>query len=107
VNENIDIHFFSEKETYYRRHKNSDNKFDTGIKITAFIVVREYNKLDSENQSRVQISTDSGDETLLNVEKGDLVILKSRQLFLEFKEHYEKAFYLTTNISGPLKPHEK
>ena len=107
VNENVDIHYFSEKETYYRKHKNSDKKFDTGIKLTALLVIREFNKLDTDDQTRLKVITDEEEESGLTLNKGDLVIIKSRELYLEFSKHFEKTFYVCTNISGPLKPHEK
>jgi hypothetical protein len=107
VNENMDVHYFSENGSYYKKHKNSDKKYDNGIKITAFVVIREFNKLDTEDQHRVKVSQDEKNEWAQELNKGDLVIVKSRELFMEFLEHFEKTFYILTHISGPLKPHEK
>ena len=106
VNESIDTHYFSEKETYYQKHKNSDKKYDTGIKITAILVVREFDILDTDEKSRISVALEGSEMEGLSLGKGDLVILKSRELYVEFMKHYEKTFYLCSNISGPLKPHE-
>ncbi|CAI2371506.1 unnamed protein product [Moneuplotes crassus] len=106
VNESIDIHYFSEKESFYKRHKNSDKKYDTGIKVTAILVVREFDILDTEDKSRIKLENDQGEIEELELGKGDLLLLKSREIYIEFSKHYEKTFYVCTNISGPLKPHE-
>jgi len=106
VNESIDIHYFSEKETFYKKHKNSDKKYDTGIKITAMLVVREFDILDTEEKSRLQLAPEGSELEKLQLGKGDLILLKSRELYLDFMNHFEKTFYVCTNISGPLKPHE-
>ena len=97
---------FQKKKLITNKHKNSDKKFDTGIKVTAILVVREYDILDTEEKTRIILENEEGDKDELILGKGDLVLIKSRELFIDFLKHFEKTFYICSNISGPLKPHE-
>ena len=87
--------------------KTQTNKYDTGVKLTVMVVIREYNKLETEDKTRFKLYLEENeDPEVIDFKKGDIVVIQSRKVSMEFEKHFEKTFYVCSNISGPLKPHE-